>query len=414
MPADRRLRGAAVQRHGAAEEVAGVEVAEHQVGVGHRRPLAAAPVARGAGLGARALRAHLGQAHAVDVRDRAAAGADLDELDDRHQERQPAAALEAPHARHLELARDLRLAVVDEADLGGGAAHVEGEHAGGAGGARVVRGGRGAAGRSGLHQPDRDLARRLDGAGAAAREHQQELAGEALGAQLLAQRAEVALHHAEDVGVGDRGGGALVLADLARDHGRQRHAQPGRALPQPSRHRLLVGGIAVGVEQRDGDGLDARRPQALDDGVHLGRGERRALAAVGQHPRAEAQAQAGRHQRLRLLEGEVVGVVAGLAPDLEGVLVAGGGDEPGRRALALDERVGDERGAVDDVAHLARAHARPGQGTARPVHHRGRGVLGGREDLLHDGGRAAGVEEHDVGEGPADVHGQMPVAHDLV
>src|SRR6266849_2314202 len=120
-----RPRGRAIEPHAPAQEELGVEVAEQQIGVGHRGLAAAQVVAGGAGVGARAVGADLEEPHAVDARDRAAAGADLDHLDHRHADRPPRALLEAVGARHLELAPDERHAVVDDARLGGRAAHVE-------------------------------------------------------------------------------------------------------------------------------------------------------------------------------------------------------------------------------------------------------------------------------------------------
>jgi hypothetical protein len=66
----------------------------------------------------------------VDGRDRAAAGADLDHVDHRRLDRQAGALGEAVHARGLQHRRDLGAAVLDQAGLGGGAAHVEGDHIG--------------------------------------------------------------------------------------------------------------------------------------------------------------------------------------------------------------------------------------------------------------------------------------------
>ena len=64
-----------------AEEVVGVEKAEHQVGVGHGRLRAAPAVAGGPGLGAGALGPDMQHAAGVDPRDRAAAGADADDVE---------------------------------------------------------------------------------------------------------------------------------------------------------------------------------------------------------------------------------------------------------------------------------------------------------------------------------------------
>ena len=109
----------------AAGEVAGIDAAQHDVGIGHGGLRAAAAVARRAGLGAGAFRPDIDARQRIDRGDRAAAGADLDHLDHRDAQRQAAALQEAVLPRHLEGARMLRLAVIDQADLGGRAAHVE-------------------------------------------------------------------------------------------------------------------------------------------------------------------------------------------------------------------------------------------------------------------------------------------------
>ena len=70
-----------VELHLAAEEAVGVEVAEHGRRIGDGRALAAAPVARRAGVGAGALWADPQQAARVDPGDRAAAGADRSHVD---------------------------------------------------------------------------------------------------------------------------------------------------------------------------------------------------------------------------------------------------------------------------------------------------------------------------------------------
>ena len=123
--ADRGPRRLDVEAHVAAEEEPGVEVAEHEVGVRHGRTRPAAAVAGGAGVGARGLRPAGEQAERVDARQRPAADADLDHVDRRRLDRQARAAREAVRARGLELVRDERAAVLDQAQLGRRAAHVE-------------------------------------------------------------------------------------------------------------------------------------------------------------------------------------------------------------------------------------------------------------------------------------------------
>ena len=67
--------------------------------------------------------------------------------------------------------------------------------------------------------------------------------------------------------------------------------------------------------------------------------------------------QLGRHRPRRLDPGEHVGVARDVvAADLEHVAKARRGQEPGGRALALEDRVGRGRGAVQHLVELDRAH----------------------------------------------------------
>ncbi len=233
-------RGLRVEPHGAAVEIVGVDVAEHDVGIRDGRLLAAAAVADGAWIGTGALRPDLDQPH-VGVGDAAAAGADLQQLDGRHVDRQ-AAALAVAHLVHLEGGRDGGLAAVDGAELGRGAAHVEGEdpveallladgaaqqHAGG--GPELDDADRHVAGELGRHQP-------------AVRLHDEEIRGDTLLLEGACQPADVAADDGLDVGVGHHRAGALVFAILGRDVGGERHGRCWDAFRQalrrwPSRAR---------------------------------------------------------------------------------------------------------------------------------------------------------------------------------
>ena len=72
--------GRGVEPHGAAVEKAGIDVAEHEVGVGDGRLGPTARRSRSARIGAGAFRSDLDQPHLV-CGDAAAAGADLQQLD---------------------------------------------------------------------------------------------------------------------------------------------------------------------------------------------------------------------------------------------------------------------------------------------------------------------------------------------
>ena len=80
-----------IQPHLAAEEVIRIEIAQDEIGIGHRWFAAAESVAGRSRIGTGAIRSHLQQTKLVNARDATAASADLDHLDDRHLHRQAAA-----------------------------------------------------------------------------------------------------------------------------------------------------------------------------------------------------------------------------------------------------------------------------------------------------------------------------------
>ena len=83
-------------------------------------------------------------------------------------------------------------------------------------------------------------------------------------------------------------------------------------------------------------------------------------AAIGQRALRDIKAQMARHQRTRLLEHQIVEIVAILAPDLNGIAKALVVNSAVARALALDHRVCHQCGAVHQMQHLAGADARHG------------------------------------------------------
>src|SRR5262249_13319521 len=78
---DRLAAAVGLKLHAVAGQVLGMEIAEHDRGVGPRRLAAAEAVARRAGFGARRLRADAHAARAVEPGDRAAARADRVHVD---------------------------------------------------------------------------------------------------------------------------------------------------------------------------------------------------------------------------------------------------------------------------------------------------------------------------------------------
>ena len=405
-PRQCRLRRIAVERHRPAEEEARIVVAQQQVRIGDGRVRPAAPVARGPRIGTRRMRADLDQPRLVHAGDGPAPGADLDHVDDRRADRQAGAALEAMDARGLHHRGDLRAAVLDQAGLGGGAAHVEGERVRQAGGTREKHRRQGAAGRPGFQQPDREGARHLGRAEPAIGLHQAQRAAEAQRIELADQPPEVAVHQRLHEGIGAGGDAALVFADLGRDLARQadRHIREGRA--QQRRRGLLMGRVGIAVQEADRDRGAAFRHEPRAGIAHLRRVERcDYLAAMGD-PLADLDPAAPRHDGVGKAEEQVVDVVALLDPEFEHVAEAARRQQARRGAAAFDQRVGHERRAVQDLGELRdrdaglRDHRRDaGQGAFRRVLRR-------REALMQGYGACRGVQQHEVREGAADVEAE--------
>ncbi len=151
-------------------------------------------------IGAGAFRPDLQGAAEIDAGKRAAAGTDGVDVDHRHLHR---------------VIGDLRFGgqrqfAVDQADIGAGAAHVKGDQPVEAGLPADFERSDGAAGRPGKDGADRLLHRGGGGNTAAVALHDAKPAP----CDLFAQVGQVTAHLGSDVGIDDRGRGALILAKL--------------------------------------------------------------------------------------------------------------------------------------------------------------------------------------------------------
>ena len=146
------------------------------------------------------------------MRDASAAGADLDDVDDRQLQR-IAVLLTTDRVAF----GDLNVPVLHDTDLGRRPAHVEGHDIGIAGLRGDARSGDGTADRPRLHHSHGLLAREVERHRPAARLHDHRRSGEPAVPQERVDAVEVAAHAWADVGVEDGGGRALELAVLTHD-----------------------------------------------------------------------------------------------------------------------------------------------------------------------------------------------------
>ena len=384
-----------------AGELLRVDATEHDVGIGDGRVRAAAVVARRAGFRTGAFRPHGDAPQGVERGDGAAAGADFDHLDDRDAQRDTAALQEAVDARHLEAARGLRGAVVDQADFGGGAAHVVGQHGVQAQLARDVAGEDGAARGAGFDQAHGEADGGFERRDAAAGQHEIEGAAQPGAGQLRLQAAQVTAHQRLHVGVGAGRRNALVLAHFGRYFAGQGDFQVGQGGQQDVARPFLVGGVHVAVQKADGDAAHGFRAQAGDQGFNVGLGQGNKHLAARVEALAHRQAQASRHQRRGQVDVEVVLLVAVLVAHLDDVAEALGGNQRRRRALLFDQQIGGQRGAVDDRGDGLRLYAGALKHLAHAPQHAAFGRFGGGQRF--GGVEGAAAFQRHVGERAADV-----------
>ena len=383
-----------------AAEQARRQMAEDDVRVGHGRARAAAAVAGRAGEGAGALGADPERARRLgDVGDRAAAGADAGDVDRRGAHGEVA---------DVRLARDLRPPGHADGDVRRRPAHVEREDAVEARVGRDERRAADTAGRAGQDGLHRVLAGRLEAHQPAVRAHDLDRRPHVRGGEAVADVRQVLLERRGDVRVHQRRHGALVLAELGQDLGRDRERQVGRDGRGDLGDDPLVAPVGVGVEQADGQRLDPVGHELLDGGADGGLVDRLDDRPVGARPLGHLADVARVGQRLGLLvhhEPEQRPRRPGLR-EVEDVPESLRHDEAAERSAALQDGVRGDRGAVEDRVEVGKADARALGGEADPLDHADGLVQRRARRLRQPDALGVAVVEDDVRERPADVHAE--------
>ena len=164
-----------------------------------------------------------------------------------------------------------------------------------------------------------------------------------------------------------------------------------------------MGGVAEAVEIAHRHRPHPLVPKLRHEAAHEVLVQRGQHGAVGGHALGHVEAEVARHQGLGELKIEVVELVAVLAADLQGVPEPFGGKQRGEGALALDQGVGDQRGAVYHRAWLRPVDDPCLQALAHGGFHRHARVSVGGQGLA-DEGRAVIRHQEQIREGSADVN----------
>jgi hypothetical protein len=388
-PDDGGLGGRARELHVAAEKAFRVEAAQHEVGVGHGRRGAAAAVAGGARIGAGAHRTDMQGATVIAPGERAAAGANLDDVDHR-QLHGLAGELVADHVALL----DRRDAGADQRAFGRGAAHVEADRALDAQQLGQSSGADHAGDRARFHHRHRLAPRLRDRHGAPVRAHDRDPAGKARLLREAFETSEVAGNARTDKGVEHRRGGALVFAEFAQNLVAQGHEQRGEMAPQHGAGRGLVRGVGIRMKKADRNRLDPERDELpSQNNEHLARGI---------HSLGDLEGQFPRHQRPRAMEEQIERIGPVAASDGVDVAKTCGGNQRGLGAALLEHGIDGDGGAVEklvDRGDIAAGQAQRMGGAFGRIGGHGRALR--RDDgamLIADevGKRAANVDTDDA------------------
>ena len=115
-----------------------------------------------------------------------------------------------------------------------------------------------------------------------------------------------------------------------------------------------------------------------------------------------------RHKRFRHAHEQIISIVAEFRADFQNIAKTLGGDQARRHTAPFDQRIGDQRGAVNDMAHFLC----PRTGTRQQITHAFqhgffRGV-GRGEHLAIENPPIAGIEHDQISEGAANINTNAP------
>ena len=399
--ADRPAGEVLVEGDAPREARPGLQPVEHDVGVGHGRLPPALAVAGGAGVGPRAARPHHQDVARVHPRHAAPAGPDRVDL----------GLGGAVRIRtHELLVGEGDGEVLDEADVGAGAAHVAGDEVGEVEPPPEM-GRRGhAPRRAGQHRGDRQPARASGRRDPAVRGHDEHRAPVAPVGDGRLEPGEVAVDEGADVGVEGGGVEAFVLPELRQHLARSGDEPRAGGAPVPASagplarkggHRPLMVRVGVAVQEAHRD--RSAGGQALHRGAGLVEVEGAEDGTVPGHPLVDLQGAAPGDEGGRLPGGDVVEDGAVGAGDLEHVAEAGRGQHPDLGPAPLEDRVRADGDPVDEAFHAPEVDPE----AFEHVEHRAGGVRRGRGGLGVTERPRRVVEHRRVGEGPPHVHADV-------
>ena len=222
------------------------------------------------------------------------------------------------------------------------------------------------------------------------------------------QGIEIDRHGRGEVGVQYAGGRTFELSPLGGERGRLRHRDAWHAAAQRRGQLLLIGRVEITVDQGDRDRLHVLLSQSFDHRPEVEAIDRLQDSPVSGNALGDFQAAISRHDGGGALPigFEQAADEAPPLADLEDVAKALRRHQGGGRAVALEQRIGGNRGAVHEGENRLCLDAQRRQGVQHPppLLARQRGHLG----RAH--ARLAPAVGDDVGERTTDIDADQIVS----
>ena len=171
-----------------------------------------------------------------------------------------------------------------------------------------------------------------------------------------------------------------------------------------------MGGIGVGVDQADGDGLDILFQELVDGALDILAARCPFHDTVGVDAFIDNLTQIAVYQCRWFLPREIIETWHAQGSDLQNIAETGRGDQADPRALQFQDRVRGDGGAMPNFVNVLGANAGVGEDLGNALDDGARVVVDTGGDFL--GVKPTlGVQENDVGESAADIDADAKHAH---